>query len=103
MGVAPGTDVTAFEYWKLAKGKGRSFGHKQSPVDPDGKRGKVATGAFLDHVAGKFDEAVARWLTGDAPFKARPHSDAPVFTDYDQLMRLDEWIGRIGPGETGDG
>ncbi len=51
--------------------------------------------------AGKFDDAVARWLTGEEPFQARPHSDAPVFTDYDQLMRLDEWIGRIGPGGRG--
>lgn len=102
-GVPAGSAVSAFEYWKLAKGPGRSFGYKQSPVDPEGKRGKVATADFLDLVAGYFDEAAARWLTGDEPFTARPHSDAPVFTDYDQLMRLDEWYARGGEGEGADG
>lgn len=102
-GVAPGTDVTAFEYWKLAKGKGRDFGYKAMPVHPEGKYGKVATGDFVDHVARKFDEAARRWLTGDEAFTARPHSDAPVFTDYDQLMRLDEWFGRGTPGGRGHG
>ena len=102
-GVAKGTDVGAFEYWKLAKGQNRNFGSVQSPVDPDGKRGKIATGDFLGVVAGYFDEAVARWLTGEESFVARPHSDAPVFTDYDQLMRLDEWIARDGGTEGADG
>ena len=86
----------------IAKGKGRSFGHVQSPVDAQGRYGKIATADFIDHVAAMFDEAAARWLTGDEPFTARPHSDAPVFTDYDQLMRLDEWIARGGPGVSGD-
>ncbi|HEY1125073.1 MAG TPA: double-strand break repair protein AddB [Sphingobium sp.] len=92
-GVAKGTAVGAFEYWKLAKKKG-SFGFIDSPVDAEGKRGKVATGEFLGLVEGYFADAARRWLTGDEPFMARPHSDAPVYADYDQLMRLDEWIAR---------
>ncbi|MBO9670312.1 MAG: double-strand break repair protein AddB [Sphingobium sp.] len=102
-GVAAGAAVGAFEYWKLAKSPKRDFGFIQSPVDPDGKRGKIATGDFLGLVAGYFDDAAAKWLSGNEPFTARPHSDAPVFTDYDQLMRLDEWIARGGPEGQGDG
>lgn len=102
-GVVPGTEVAAFEYWKLAKGKDRAFGFRQSPVDPQGKYGKLETAAFVDFVAARFDEAAARWLTGDEPFTARPHSDAPVYADYDQLMRIDEWYARGGPDEAGHG
>ncbi len=102
-GIAAGTDVSAFEYWKLAKGQNRAFGYSQSPVDPAGKYGKLETAAFVDFVAAKFDEAAARWLTGDEPFTARPHSDAPVFSDYDQLMRIDEWFARGGPESADNG
>jgi ATP-dependent helicase/nuclease subunit B len=101
-GVPKGTGVSAFEYWKLAKSPKKNFGFVQSPVDREGKGGKIVTSAFVDFVAEKFDDAARRWLTGDEPFTARPHSDAPVFTDYDQLMRLDEWIAR-GSGEDADG
>jgi ATP-dependent helicase/nuclease subunit B len=98
--IARGTSVGAFEYWKLSKqaSTGR-FGFKRPITDAKGARGRIATDAFLPLVEGFFDEAAANWLTGAEPFHARPHSDAPVFTDYDQLMRLDEWFGRGGrPG-----
>ncbi|MBO9575234.1 MAG: double-strand break repair protein AddB [Sphingobium sp.] len=97
-GVKAGTGVTAFEYWKLSKKKGE-FGFKESPVEAQGKRGKIVTEEFLPEVEKFFDEVVARWLAGDEPFTARPHTDAPVFTDYDQLMRLDEWFARGKAGE----
>jgi len=98
-----GTPVGAFEYWKLNKAPGGQFGHKRALTDPRGAHGRIETERFLPMVARYFDEAAARWLTGDEPFTARPHSDAPVFTDYDQLMRLDEWFARGGAGEGGDG
>jgi ATP-dependent helicase/nuclease subunit B len=93
------TPVGAFEYWKLNKSAKGAFGHKRPITDPKGTYRRIVTDDFLPMVAGFFDDAAARWLTGDEPFAARPHSDAPVFTDYDQLMRLDEWFGRGGrPG-----
>jgi ATP-dependent helicase/nuclease subunit B len=46
---------------------------------------------------------VETYLTGTAPFVARLHPDAPVFSDYDQLMRLDEWYGRAPAKATDDG
>ena len=39
-------------------------------------------------------EAIARWLLGNEPFTARLNPDLPGYSDYDQLMRLDEWQGR---------
>jgi len=97
--VEAGTPVGAFEYWKLNKAPGGQFGHKRPITDPRGTYGRIVTDRFLPMVARYFDEAAARWLTGDEAFAARPHSDAPVFTDYDQLMRLDEWFARGGAGE----
>ncbi|MCW2390614.1 double-strand break repair protein AddB [Sphingobium sp. B11D3A] len=93
-GLAAGSDVSAFEYWKLGKGTDGNFGFKRPLTDPKGSYKRIVTTDFLAMVAGFFDDAVARWLIGDEPFAARPHSDAPVFTDYDQLMRLDEWFAR---------
>jgi len=100
--VAKDTAVSAFEYWKLSKQQG-SFGKRQPLTDPGGRYGRIVTESFLSLVSGYFDEAAARWLTGEEPFAARPHSDAPVFTDYDQLMRLDEWYGRADPRRSRDG
>jgi len=97
--IAAGTPVGAFEYWKLSKGQSGRFGHKRVLTDPRGAHGRIVTERFLPMVARYFDEAAARWLTGEEPFAAHPHSDAPVFTDYDQLMRLDEWFARGGAPE----
>jgi len=98
--VPAGTPVSGFEYWKLAKAQNGEFGFKRPITDPAGAHKRIVTERFLPMVEGFFDEAAARWLTGDEPFHARPHSDAPVFTDYDQLMRLDEWFARGGAGDS---
>ncbi|CAN5133026.1 double-strand break repair protein AddB [soil metagenome] len=86
--------ASAFEYWSLARNGEGGFGKISSPVHPTGARGAVPTDQFVDLVAAQFAEVAATYLTGEAPFEARPHPDAPVFTDYDHLMRLDEWFGR---------
>ena len=41
-----------------------------------------------------FSEAAARWLTGDSPFTAKLQPRFARYGDYDQLMRLEEWLGR---------
>ncbi len=91
--LGPGVRASGFEYWSLGRSK-EGFGYIKSPCHPEGKYGRMVTDVFVDVVARKFGEAAAAWLTGTAPFVARPHPDAPVFSDYDQLMRLDEWYGR---------
>lgn len=94
-----GAVASGFEYWSLAK-KADNFGYVSTPVDPTGRYNRVLTGNFANLAAQHFSEVAGQYLTGMAPFAARPHPDAPVFSDYDQLMRLDEWFG-LGQGAEG--
>lgn len=87
----------AFEYWSLGK-KGEDFGYRDSPADPVGKRGKIITADFTTGALDSFTDAVGRWLTGEEPFTAKLHPEIPTYTDYDHLMRLEEWYGRGGNG-----
>jgi ATP-dependent helicase/nuclease subunit B len=84
--------VSAFEYWLLSRdnttktfGKIRQALGKGATLDP-----ADLTSAAYDH----FSEAAARWLTGDAPFIAKAHPEYLPYTDYDHLMRYEEWRGR---------
>jgi ATP-dependent helicase/nuclease subunit B len=92
--------AAAFEYWSLGRNKQDGFGYRESPVDPEGKRGKIVTDRFTGFAAEHFAEAADMWLTGSAPFTATVNPDLPRYTDYDQLMRLEEWYGR-GSGSNG--
>lgn len=83
--------ASAFEYWSLAA-KAGELGHVASPVT--GRAAKVAPEDFTALAAAIFEEAAAQWLTGDAPFTAKLHPEYAPYADYDQLMRLDEWLGR---------
>jgi ATP-dependent helicase/nuclease subunit B len=83
-----------FEYWSLAA-KGSSLGYRDSPVGLNKKGEGIAPEDFADRAAGVLADAVARWLTGDAPFVAKLHPEHAPYGDYDQLMRLDEWYGRV--------
>lgn len=83
----------AFEYWSLAK-YGDSFGKVFTPVAPDGKAGRIITSDFTQIAERHFVAAAARWLTGDEAFTAKLKPEYAPFTDYDQLMRRDEWYGR---------
>ncbi|RVT40880.1 double-strand break repair protein AddB [Sphingobium algorifonticola] len=87
----------AFEYWSLGK-KGEDFGYRESPADPVGKRGKIITADFTASALDSFSDAVGRWLTGNEQFTAKLHPEIPTYTDYDHLMRLEEWYGRGGNG-----
>ncbi|MGN6269286.1 MAG: double-strand break repair protein AddB [Sphingomonas sp.] len=85
--------AAAFDYWSLGK-KRDAFGYVESPVDPDGRYGKVPTADFVALAVAHFSDAAATWLTGDAPFTAKLHPEYAPYAEYDQLMRLDEWYGR---------
>ena len=82
---------TAFEYWSLAK-KGGAFGHVASPVGGGG--GGVDPVDFTSLAFHHLEEAVRQWLTGEAPFTAKLHPQFAPYSEYDQLMRLEEWYGR---------
>ena len=87
-----------FEYWSLAKApKGRGgFGYMDEPVLEGAKKSGIPRGEFLDTTGDFLDEAIARWILGNEPFTARLNPDLAGYSDYDQLMRLDEWLGRVG-------
>ena len=86
-----------FEYWSLAKApKGERKGELGYVDTPVGGRGDDAIAAedFVAHAAHHVRDAIATWLTGDAPFTAMLHPEYSPYGDYDHLMRLDEWYGR---------
>ena len=91
--IGNGKIAGCFEYWSLAK-KNDSFGYRDSPVDPMGKRDKIITADFTSWVYARFEEAAAAYLTGQAPFDAQVNPEVASYGDYDQLMRLEEWYGR---------
>jgi ATP-dependent helicase/nuclease subunit B len=80
-------DPTAFEYWSLARYRGK-FGRLMRP-DKD-----MPPGDFLNHANRNFAEAVRDYLTGSEPFTAKLNPAYAPYGDYDQLMRLEEWYGR---------
>lgn len=78
--------VGACEYWSLAK-HGDSFGNISDATGGDAAQ-------FLARTRAHFEEAAGRWLTGSEPFTARLVPEYSQASDYDQLMRLEEWYGR---------
>jgi ATP-dependent helicase/nuclease subunit B len=80
-------DPEAFEYWSLARYRGK-FGRLMCP-DKD-----MQPGEFLEHAYANFADAVQKWLIGSEPFTAKLNPAFAPYGDYDQLMRLEEWYGR---------
>lgn len=80
-------DPDAFEYWSLARYRGK-FGRLMCP-DKD-----MQPGEFLEHAFVNFKETAERWLTGSDAFTAKLNPAYAPYGDYDQLMRLEEWYGR---------
>jgi ATP-dependent helicase/nuclease subunit B len=89
-------EPTVFEYWSLAKSpkSETGFGYVTTPVLSGNKRTGIPAGDFLPEAQRYLDDALDRWILGDQPFTARLNPDAPAYVTYDQLMRLDEWLGR---------
>lgn len=86
-------EVSRFEYWSLARSrKDSQFGFVDVPMRVDGKKSGLAPEEFLPRHEMKLREAIARFIKGSDPFTAKENPDYPGYTDYDQLMRLEEWI-----------
>jgi ATP-dependent helicase/nuclease subunit B len=88
--------ASRFEYWSLGKAKkGEGFGYNETPV----KEGSAKTGLlpddYLPFHARKLEEAITLFIKGRKPFIARENPDYKGYTDYDQLMRLEEWLVRL--------
>ncbi|QFT77673.1 double-strand break repair protein AddB [Erythrobacter sp. THAF29] len=84
-------EATCFEYWSLAK-KGGEFGFVEVPMKVGRKNTGLLTEKFLPEHERFLREAIGSYITGDEPFTAKENPDYPGYSDYDQLMRLDEWI-----------
>jgi ATP-dependent helicase/nuclease subunit B len=86
-----------FEYWSLAKQKGGDgFGYVQEPILEGRRTSGIPREDFLPETVRYLTDAIDRWILGDEAFTARLNPDIGGFNDYDQLMRLDEWIGTLG-------
>ncbi|WP_271438861.1 double-strand break repair protein AddB [Pontixanthobacter luteolus] len=85
-----------FEYWSLAKSDNSEtgFGSVSTPVKKGQNRSNIMPEDFLPQAQAFLDDALDTWILGDAPFTARQNPDAKVYATYDQLMRLEEWMGR---------
>lgn len=79
-----------FEYWSFQRSDD-GFGKMSTPAGT--AKDRIPPDEFVDWIVEKFKVAAAAWLTGDAPFVAKLQPDY-AYSDYDQLMRLEEWQGR---------
>ena len=88
--------ATGFEYWSLGKNKDSDteFGYIAKPIKEGNKRSGVPPEHFLPEARRYLNEALDQWILGSEPFTARLNPDAKGYATYDQLMRLDEWMGR---------
>ncbi|MEO6717493.1 MAG: double-strand break repair protein AddB, partial [Novosphingobium sp.] len=88
-------EPSEFEYWSLARDEKRKaengFGYAMSPFKTDRADGVVKE-QFLDVTRNFLGNAIDRWILGQDPFTARLNPDIGGYNDYDQLMRLDEWL-----------
>ncbi|MEM8725513.1 MAG: PD-(D/E)XK nuclease family protein [Pseudomonadota bacterium] len=87
-----------FEYWSMAKKDGE-FGFVDVPMKVGRKQKGLTPEEFLPRHEAKLAEAITRFINGSDPFVAKENPDYPGYTDYDQLMRLDEWLIAFADGE----
>ncbi len=84
-------DTSGYEYWSLAKKKGE-FGYVDEPLKTGRKTKGLTPEEFLPAHERYLAMAIGKYLLGDAPFTAKENPDYPSYSDYDQLMRLEEWV-----------
>jgi len=93
--VVTGT-ATRFEYWSLAKSKKEEgFGYRETPMKEEGARTGLMPDEYLPFHTGKLGAAIALFIKGRKPFLARENPDYKGYNEYDQLMRLEEWLVRM--------
>ncbi|WP_408591185.1 double-strand break repair protein AddB [Novosphingobium sp.] len=93
--------VDGFEYWSLARKQGNpDFGYCEEPVLEGRRKSGLPRDEFVARTLDYLEDAIDRWILGNEPFTARLNPDLPGYSDYDQLMRLDEWQGRANRKDT---
>ena len=85
-------ETSAYEFWSLKKAKDGAFGEKVSPL----KLGTRETGLLPEEFLPQHEEylrrAIANYINGTEPFTAKENPNYPGYDEYDQLMRLSEWL-----------
>ena len=89
-------EPTRFEYWSLGRDakSDTGFGYVTTPLKVGAARTGIPPEDFLPETRRFLIDALDTWIIGDAPFTARPNPDLKLYATYDQLMRLEEWLGR---------
>ncbi len=87
---------TRFEYWSLGRDakSDTGFGYVTTPLKVGAARTGMEPDDFLPEARRFLHDALDRWILGNEPFTARPNPDLKLYATYDQLMRLEEWLGR---------
>lgn len=99
--VVTGT-ATRFEYWSLGKArKEEGFGYRETPMKEGSARTGLPPEEYLPFHAAKLGEAISLFIKGRKPFIARENPDYKGYNEYDQLMRLEEWLVRLTGQEEG--
>lgn len=87
---------TRFEYWSLGKAKKEDgFGYQETPMKEDKARTGLEPEQYLPFHTEKLAEAIRNYIKGRKPFTARENPDYEGYNEYDQLMRLEEWLVRL--------
>ncbi len=81
-----------FEYWSFSRRRDGGFGFIKEPVLEGRSKTGLPRETFLAETEDYLKEAIHRWVLGSEPFVARLNPDFAGYNDYDQLMRLDEWL-----------
>lgn len=93
-------EAAGFEYWSLARDtKAKDairFGFVEEPIPEGARKTGIPREDFLAETRRYLDDAIDRWILGDEPFIARLNPDLGGYNDFDQLMRLDEWLPNLG-------
>lgn len=88
-------DATVFEFWSARKKDGE-FGEKFVPMKETARQTGLTPDKFLPKHEEFLASAIDRFILGSDPFTAKENPDYPGYDDYDQLMRLEEWIVQVG-------
>ncbi|MEM1052641.1 MAG: PD-(D/E)XK nuclease family protein [Pseudomonadota bacterium] len=86
--------TSRFEYWSARKKDGE-FGEIFEPLKQSGGQIGLMQDEFLPEHQRYLMNAIHRFILGKAPFIAKENPDYPGYSDYDQLMRLEEWIVQV--------
>jgi ATP-dependent helicase/nuclease subunit B len=93
-GGLPAAPATMFEYWSFGK-HDDGFGKCDKPMKLSDRQTGRTPDEFLPHHREKLALAIREYIRGRTPFRARENPDYRGYTDYDQLMRLEEWLVRL--------